>query len=302
MKDLMAVISGSFGKRFTARQKERFVRYMRNWAQKHSIKCVLDEKRLGFGFCRNIYLGDLKRAELLLAIPYDTSTRILWPGIRYYPVHKEKNVFQETISNGLNVLLAAAVIVGYYFLVFSKPSFTAMEENWKLAGLLLCSLLVGKILFGWGNRNNYARNDASIVIALEYLKRSLTGRAAIALLDHSCCGFQGYRQMYEYLEKKGWKKKILILDCVCSGNEFHLYSLETLPQLPKKLVHRLTADEATGTIFELLPSGVLLTGGQQCQGETVVVNTRSGRDCQINLNKMEEALKIIRQVEDAMVK
>ena len=78
MKDLMAAVSGLFGKRYSARQKERFARYMENRARERGIKWAEDTQRLGFGVCRNLYLGDLKRAKLLLAIPYDTAARIWW--------------------------------------------------------------------------------------------------------------------------------------------------------------------------------------------------------------------------------
>ena len=53
MKDLMAAVSGLFGKRYSARQKERFARYMENRARERGIKWAEDTQRLGFGVCRN---------------------------------------------------------------------------------------------------------------------------------------------------------------------------------------------------------------------------------------------------------
>ena len=296
MKDLMAAVSGLFGKRYSARQKERFARYMENRARERGIKWAEDTQRLGFGVCRNLYLGDLKRAKLLLAIPYDTAARIWWPGIRYYPVHKGKNILQDTLAKGLDILLAVALIAAYYLLIFRTPSASAAEETWKLAGLLLCVLAAGKFLFGWVNGNNYVRNSASIVIALTCLDRFPAGQVAVALLDHSCCGFQGYQQLYRRLERKGLRKNLLVLDCVTSGEELHLHGLGELPELTGVQNHQLTVPECKGSVLELFPGGQILTGGQEAGGETVILDTRCGRDRQIRLDKMERTVEIIRQL------
>lgn len=220
MKDLMAAVSGLFGKRYSARQKERFARYMENRARERGIKWAEDTQRLGFGVCRNLYLGDLKRAKLLLAIPYDTAARIWWPRYPVLPVHKGKNILQDTLAKGLDILLAVALIAAYYLLIFRTPSASAAEETWKLAGLLLCVLAAGKFLFGWVNGNNYARNSASIVIALS-LSGPVSGRTGSRwpCWIHSCCGFQGYQQLYRPLGAERSRKNLLVLDCVTSGEE-----------------------------------------------------------------------------------
>lgn len=296
MKDLMAAVAGLFGKRYSARQKARFLRYMENRARERGVKWAEDTQRLGPGVCRNLYLGDLKRAKLLLAIPYDTATRIWWPGIRYYPVHKGKNILQDTLAKGLDTLLAAALTAAYYLLVFRAPSATAAQESWKLAGLLLCVLAAGKFLFGWANGNNYARNSASIVIALTCLDRLPAGQAAVALLDHSCRGFQGYQQLRRHLDQKGLRNSLLVLDCVTSGEELRLHGLGELPELAGVQNHRLTVPESRGSVLELFPSGLVLTGGQETGGETVALNTRCGKDREIRLDKMEQAVEIICQL------
>ena len=194
------------------------------------------------------------------------------------------------------VLMAAALIAAYYLLIFRTPSASAAEETWKLAGLLLCVLAAGKFLFGWVNGNNYARNSASIVIALTCLDRFPAGQVAVALLDHSCCGFQGYQQLYRRLERKGLRKNLLVLDCVTSGEELHLHGLGELPELTGVQNHQLTAPECKGSVLELFPGGQILTGGQEAGGETVILDTRCGRDRQIRLDKMERTVEIIRQL------
>ena len=110
MKDLMAAVSGLFGKRYSARQKERFARYMENRARERGIKWAEDTQRLGFGVCRNLYLGDLKRAKLLLAIPYDTAGANHPNGIRLGTAAVAARGLQpadmETIAHCIDLLVS----------------------------------------------------------------------------------------------------------------------------------------------------------------------------------------------------
>lgn len=292
MKDLMAAVAGLFGKRCTTRQKERFIRYMEERAREQGVKWAEDVQRQGFGVCRNLYLGKLKCAKILLAVPYDTAVRIWWPGIRYYPVHKVKNMQQDILAKGLDVLLATVLVVTYYLLACRMSSTAA---TWKLTGLLVCVLVAGKFLFGWVNGNNYARNSASIVIALKCLER-FPGEVAVALLDQSCCGFQGYQQLQSDLKRRKLRKKVLVLDCVTSGEELHLHSVETAPELEGVQNHTLSVQEERGSVLELFPDCMILTGGRRAGDETVVLDTRSGKDRQIRLEKMEQTVEIVHQL------
>ena len=45
MKDLMAAVSGLFGKRYSARQKERFARYMENRARERGAPQAIPRRR-----------------------------------------------------------------------------------------------------------------------------------------------------------------------------------------------------------------------------------------------------------------
>ena len=128
------------------------------------------------------------------------------------------------------------------------------------------------------------------------LDRFPAGQVAVALLDHSCCGFQGYQQLYRRLERKGLRKNLLVLDCVTSGEELHLHGLGELPELTGVQNHQLTVPECKGSVLELFPGGQILTGGQEAGGETVILDTRCGRDRQIRLDKMERTVEIIRQL------
>ena len=293
MKELMIAVSGLFGTRCTNKQKERFICYMREWARENNLKCVLDTGKIGHHPCRNIYLGNFKRAKTILTIPYDTATRMMWPGNLYYPVNARKSMIQNSISKGLDLLFAITLIVAYYLFVFRYSSAEGTAGVLRIIGMLLVTLLGAKTIHGWANRNNYARNSASIVVALECIKRLGQDSIVVALLDHSCCGFGGYHQLSDYLDRKGMKKKIIALDCVASGQELHLHSRQSAVVVEEVQSHLINDEDRKQSIMELFPECRILTGGSRIDGETVISNTRSGRDCQIDLDKMERTVDII---------
>lgn len=294
MKDMMVVIAGLFGKRFTDKQKGRFIRYMQNRAQEAQVKFVLEDGHIGRRACRNIYLGSLKRARILLTVPYDTPTRILWPGIHYYPMNAGKNAARDSAAKALDLLLAAGLAGAYYLFVFCRflraggPAVIL-----PAAGMLLTALLTAGIVCGFENRNNYTRNSASIAIALECLRRFGKNAVAVALLDHSCCGFGGYQQLAAYMENKGLTKRIVALDCVASGREFHLHCLEKGPAVQNVQRHQIADSAKKQCVSGIFPDIMVLTGGSRLNGETIVRNTRCRKDCQIDLAKMEQTVDVI---------
>ena len=133
------------------------------------------------------------------------------------------------------------------------------------------------------------------MIALKCLER-FPGEVAVALLDQSCCGFQGYQQLQSDLKRRQLRKKVLVLDCVTSGEELHLHRVETAPELEGVQNHKLSVQEERGSVLELFPDCMILTGGRRAGDETVVLDTRSGKDRQIRLEKMEQTVEIVHQL------
>ena len=70
MKDFMAAVAGIFGKRYTVRQKVRFINYIQNREQKKGIQVQVKEGRgCGNRVCRNVYVGNMKGADTVIAVP-----------------------------------------------------------------------------------------------------------------------------------------------------------------------------------------------------------------------------------------
>lgn len=302
MKDRIVTVAGLFGRRFTGRQKTAFLNYIIAQAELESIPAVLDVGRDSrSGACRNLYLGNMKRASLLIAVPYDTPSRLFWPDTRYFPLNPGRNMRRDSGEMAARLLLGAAAAGGYLFLVLLPAVHLGGPAVWAAAaGMAAVAALVLRLIAGIPNRRNHARNSAGIVAALEYQRR-FGGGAAVALLDQSCCSYNGYRQLAEYLGGTAQNKRIIVLDCATSGPELHVHCGQPLEKRLEKAVrgaevHGLEASQLDRTMMKLFPKGILITGGFREQGEMVIADTRCGRDAGIDLEKIERTLEVIRGI------
>ena len=150
LKDRMIAFAGIFGKRYSKKQKIRFLRYIQSSAQEKGVKMYLDEGEASGKSGCNVYLGPTQRAKTILAVPYDTPSRLWWPGFHYYPMDPERNARQESLVMALNFALAAVLLAAYWFAVFRR-CFSAGGPIGGLAlfGLLLVALLAVNLVLRW---------------------------------------------------------------------------------------------------------------------------------------------------------
>lgn len=300
LKDRMIAFAGIFGKRYSKKQKIRFLRYIQSSAQEKGVKMYLDEGEASGKSGCNVYLGPTQRAKTILAVPYDTPSRLWWPGFHYYPMDPERNARQESLVMALNFTLAAVLLAAYWFAVFRR-CFSAGGPIGGLAlfGLLLVALLAVNLVLGSANAKNYSRNSASLALALEIFDGLQDGSVAVALLDNACAGLDGYARLAEYLGGRARQTNVVILDCVMSGSELHGHCtkerIEALAARNGDIQWHEAASEGNA-VLSLFPRGMVITGGSWIGDATVVKGTRSGRDDELNMERMERVLVTLRQM------
>lgn len=300
LKDRMIAFAGIFGKRYSKKQKIRFLRYIQSSAQEKGVKMYLDEGEASGKSGCNVYLGPTQRAKTILAVPYDTPSRLWWPGFHYYPMDPERNARQESLVMALNFALAAVLLAAYWFAVFRR-CFSAGGPIGGLAlfGLLLVALLAVNLVLGSANAKNYSRNSASLALALEIFDGLQDGSVAVALLDNACAGLDGYARLAEYLGGRARQTNVVILDCVMSGSELHGHCtkerIEALAARNGDIQWHKAASEGNA-VLSLFPRGMVITGGSWIGDATVVKGTRSGRDDELNMERMERVLVTLRQM------
>ena len=186
LKDRMIALAGIFGKRYSKKQKIRFLRYIQRSAQEKGVKMYLDEGEASGKSGCNVYLGPTQRAKTILAVSYDTPSRLWWPGFHYYPMDPGRNARQESLVMALNFALAAVLLAAYWFAVFRRCfSVGGLTGGLALFGLLLMALLAVNLVLGRSNAKNYSRNSASLALALEIFDGLQDGSVAVALLDNA---------------------------------------------------------------------------------------------------------------------
>lgn len=300
LKDRMIAFAGIFGKRYSKKQKIRFLRYIQSSAQEKGVKMYLDEGEASGKSGCNVYLGPTQRAKTILAVPYDTPSRLWWPGFHYYPMDPERNARQESLVMALNFALAAVLLAAYWFAVFRR-CFSAGGPIGGLAlfGLLLVALLAVNLVLGSANAKNYSRNSASLALALEIFDGLQDGSVAVALLDNACAGLDGYARLAEYLGGRARQTNVVILDCVMSGSELHGHCtkerIEALAARNGDIQWHEAASEGNA-VLSLFPRCMVITGGSWIGDATVVKGTRSGRDDELNMERMERVLVTLRQM------
>lgn len=300
LKDRMVALAGIFGKRYSKKQKIRFLRYVQRSAQEKGVKMYLDEGEASGKSGCNVYLGPTQRAKTILAVPYDTPSRLWWPGFHYYPMDPGRNARQESLVMALNFALAAVLLAAYWFAVFRRCfSAGGLTGGLALFGLLLVALLAVNLVLGSANAKNYSRNSASLALALEIFDGLQDGSVAVALLDNACAGLDGYARLAEYLGGRASQTNVVILDCVMSGSELHGHCtkerIEALAARNGDIQWHEAASEGNA-VLSLFPRGMVITGGSRIGDATVVKGTRSGRDDELNMERMERVLVTLRQM------
>lgn len=300
LKDRMVALAGIFGKRYSKKQKIRFLRYVQRSAQEKGVKMYLDEGEASGKSGCNVYLGPTQRAKTILAVPYDTPSRLWWPGLHYYPMDPGRNARQESLVMAPNFALAAVLLAAYWFAVFRRCfSVGGLTGGLALFGLLLMALLAVNLVLGSASAKNYSRNSASLALALEIFDGLQDGSVAVALLDNACAGLGGYARLADYLGGRARQANVVIFDCVMSGSELHGHCtrerIEALAARNGDIQWHEAASEGNA-VLSLFPRGMVITGGSRIGDATVVKGTRSGRDDELNMERMERVLVTLRQM------
>jgi hypothetical protein len=207
MTSLSQTILDHYQVRKTKRQKSEFIALM----QTHFPDLVIQEG--GFPKFRNLIIGDVENAKVILTAHYDTCAQLPFPNFI-----APKN---PLLSILYSVLLIIPIIIVAFFVSFLLNYIITdyWVHYWCTLGIyfLLLFLLIG------GPANKHTANDnTSGVTALCELLQTLTPelrqKAAFVFFDHEESGLIGSSQ-FRAKYKAVTKDKLLInLDCISDGD------------------------------------------------------------------------------------
>lgn len=207
MTDLSRQILENYQVRKTKKQKGAFIRLLRQ----HFPELQIQEG--GFPKCKNIVVGDIENAQVILTAHYDTCAQLPFPNF----IMPKKPLISILYSVLLVIPFCIAIGLASFFLSFLITDF--QTHYWVTMAMYfgLLSLLIA------GPANKHTANDnTSGVITLCELMQILTpdlrAKAAFVFFDHEETGLIG-SSMFRSKYKTVMKNKLLInFDCVSDGD------------------------------------------------------------------------------------
>lgn len=202
--------------RKTKAQKEAFIRYL----QGHFPELKTEDCSSPAG--KNLVLGDVDTAQVLLTAHYDTCIRSFFPNLMIPLRPRLKALYGVLI---ILPMLVFSLLAGY--LVYRL---TGIYDLFLPVYLVVYFLLFG-FKFLWGKANPHTVNDnTSGVITALRIWRSLTpeqqAKAAVVLFDNEEKGCKGSKWFHSQRKEAMESKLVLNFDCVGDGDHFILVATQ----------------------------------------------------------------------------
>lgn len=207
MTPLSQTILEQYQKRKTKKQKSAFISLMLQSFPELTVQ------EGGFPRCRNLIIGDIANAQVVLTAHYDTCAQLLFPNFI-----TPKN---PLLSILYSVLLAVPIFVAVSLLDLLL-GFLALDfgsHYWLSLAVYFGFMLL--LIARPANRHTANDNTSGVIVLCELLKTldaTQRKKAAFVFFDHEETGLVGsvyFRSKY----KKQMKDKLLVnFDCISDGD------------------------------------------------------------------------------------
>lgn len=252
MEDLLVKYGIVFGKRYSLKQRQRFLLALNEEFNQlgYKTKFANDEKKNN-ARAVNLFIGDIGSADTIICTHHDTPMKVLWPGYRYYPLNGQRSfrtTWLVTLIPGILASLLAGIAI---YLIISNPDFGgAWRPFWLFLVVLSAFLLATLVSKGLSNKYNINRNTASILAILEtakQLNKAAANKVAFILLDKGCSDNRGALMLQKALPTTMDRKVFVYLDCIGQGQNLIIAHKEHLKKESEKLRKNYHGTQETET-------------------------------------------------------
>jgi len=294
MKDTIALIGITLGKRKTRNAKILFINTISKELMNAHIKVQLHEKKQLGSKSTNVMIGVDDHQKILVA-GYDTGSKMLIPRYKYYPLNMQKNFASETI----NMVLYFILILSLFLLYFVYRAYDQVDLIAKISllvfGCLILFIGVVGILMPT-SPFNFNRNSVATAI-LYQLALDQHCDCSYVLSDYTATTYIGYKQLAAYYGNDGKNKTFIILDALSNGEQLYVCAKENQKSEAEKLsksigasVYLVTKD-IENTPLSLFENCLYVTSGFEYDGQIIVANSRNKKDYKINIDMVERIKK-----------
>lgn len=292
MKQLIEKYALVLGKRYTKRQKERFIDELINEIHPFCANIELLKTKKQLSNSTHILVNEPKDKRLIVVASYDTLTKSLLPA-NYYPFNNsknKKNAQKEWITTLLLSILAIIVItiIGYFGLIQNKNLLLQIISGLAvLVGGLFCFRLIN----GTANVVNYNRNSIAVCLLVSLIKEQCSSKVGFVFLDHATDSFKGFKELSTII---GIDKELIYLNCIADGDIVTVAKKATNKAVPieldldTKVINKIFNEkEAETKLFALFPNLIEIVSGSRIDNDFAVVNSRNNNDYHINMKRVE---------------
>lgn len=223
MEDLLVKYGIVFAKRFTLKQRQRFLLSINEDFTKAGYKTKFannDRKRNARAV--NLFIGDIGEADTIICTHHDTPLKVFWPNYKYFPLNGQLSNKALKMTTLIPDLLATILGVVAILIYLNNPNLGGdFRTVWLLATVFLSFLFASLISRGTSNKYNINRNTAAILALLDTaLKLNKKSRKKIAfiLFDKCCSDNSGAQMLRQALPTTMDKKTFIYLDCIGKGD------------------------------------------------------------------------------------
>ncbi|WAA09116.1 hypothetical protein [Fervidibacillus albus] len=277
-----------FGKRYSRKQKDRFLKSLTAdilpYRQDINIDSFKINKKNKMEY-RNLYIGDLNKANTVICTAYDTSS------VRFSPYHffDTKN---EMRSAMVVILLTSLIYIAVGLLFTSLVAIPIFQTNGlKSLRFITCILLyivyfyfLNKITKGWPRKNNLIQNTSSILLLLNCIPSFPSKGVAFAFVDGGFTNNIGLKRVLDHSEGK-----IYMLESIGSEHSLYLVNPNTNES---KLINLTNENDITLIDNERC---VYLISGEKRKNQFILKRKDLNKK-ELNNQNMEDAFTFLERI------
>ncbi len=168
---------------------------------------------------RNVYIGDVEKADRIICTYYDTPIQHFGPYVLFDRKEQEKRTTGFILAS--SVLLILAGIAGtFLYMQYASDAFEVLSVRTLLIALAygIYFYMLGKVTKGLPKRRTLIRNTSSVLGLLGMMSEEKGTKTAFAFVDEGSFGENGL----EALRAVNKKAKIFLLDCIGADAPLHV--------------------------------------------------------------------------------
>ncbi|MBU5343398.1 hypothetical protein [Caldifermentibacillus hisashii] len=278
-----------FGKRYTIRQKKRFLKSLSADILPFRQDIKLDTFKLNEkdkNEYQNLYVGNIKKADTIICTYYDT------PAVRCSPYHFfDIEHRKKSLTTFILFSSILYIIIGFLFtLLVAIPIFQTKEIGsiWFILCILFYIVyfyFLNKVTRGLPKRNNLIQNTSSILLLLNCIASFHSKRLAFALVDAGCTNDVGLEKLMNESDAK-----VYMLDSI--GSEKPLYQV-----MPNSNQYREieSVDQVDSLVFTNDRLVYIISGDKK--DDQFILSRKDLQKKKLNESNMNNLFSFLEQVE-----